>query len=337
MQYRMQHRFLGNTGLKISELVLGTQTFGWGADKKQAFSMADRYADSGGNVFDTADIYNGGLAESMLGSWLAERRERDRWVVATKVFFPTGDGPNDSGLSRKHIMASMEQSLRRLGTEYVDLYQMHCCDRSTPLEETLRCLDDLVTSGKVRYLGASNFTASILMKAIGMSRTNRWSPLVSLQAEYSLIVRSSEWELLPLCSQEGLGVLAWSPLAGGWLSGKYRKGQPAPPDSRVGRQDRWDDQPEQRESDLTWRVVEALDKVAEHRGKSPAQVALRWLLQKPGVTAPIVGARTLEQLTDNLGCLDWKLSAEELGALDRASEVGLPYPYRFVERYTRKR
>lgn len=333
----MHYRFLGNTGLKVAELVLGTQTFGWGADKEQAFSLADRYVASGGNTFDTANVYNEGVAESMLGSWLAERGERDRWVIATKAFFPTGEGANDTGLSRKHILASVEASLRRLGTDYVDLYQMHCYDRSTPLEETLRCLDDLVRAGKVRYTGASNFTASALVKAISLSRMNRWSPLVCLQAEYSLIVRSIEWELVPVCIEEGLGLLAWSPLAGGWLSGKYRKGQPPPPDSRVGRRDRWDDQPEQRESALTWKVLEAMDGVSQARGKSTAQVALRWLLQKPGVSAPILGARTLEQLTDNLGCLEWELSPEDIQALDQASGIELPYPYRFIERYTRTR
>jgi len=332
----MEYRFLGNTGLRVSELVLGTQTFGWGADQKQAFALADRFAESGGNTFDTADIYNDGAAESMLGAWLRERGERDRWVIASKVFFPTGQGPNDTGLSRKHILAGVEQSLRRLGTDYLDLYQMHCWDRSTPVEETLQCLDELVRSGKVRYLGASNYTASGLMKALMTSRMHGWSSFVSLQAEYSLIVRSTEWELLPMCAQEGLGVLAWSPLAGGWLTGKYRRGQPPPPESRVGRQDRWDDQPEQRESELTWRVIEGIDTVAGAQGGSAAQVALRWLLQKPAVTAPIVGARTLQQLNDNLGCLDWEMTAEQMQELDRVSAVALPYPYRFVERYTRK-
>jgi len=333
----VQYRYFGNTGLKISEVALGTQTFGWGADKKQAFALADLYTEAGGNFFDTANIYNQGAAESMLGSWLNERGQRASRVVASKVFFPTGDGPNDTGLSRKHIFTSIEESLRRLQTDYVDLYQMHCFDASSPLEETLRALDDLVRAGKVRYLGASNYSASKLEKAVMLSRMNGWERFASLQAEYSLIVRSTEWELIPLCREEGLGLLAWSPLAGGWLTGKYKKGESAPPDSRVGRKDRWDDQPEQRESDLTWRVVAALEEIAAARGKSPAQVALNWILRKPGVTAPIIGARTTEQLQQNLGCLGWVLSDKEMVCLDQVSSIDLPYPYRFIERYTRRR
>ncbi len=333
----MQYHYLGNTGLKVSELALGTQTFGWGIDKSDAFDLADGYSEAGGNFFDTANIYNQGVAESTLGSWLLERGQRDSRVVATKVFFPTGEGPNDTGLSRKHIFTSIEQSLRRLHTDYVDLYQMHCFDSATPLDETLRALDDLVRTGKVRYLGASNFTASQLQKAIMLSRMNGWGSFISLQAEYSLIVRSTEWELIPLCREEGLGLLAWSPLAGGWLTGKYRKDEPPPTDSRVGRKDRWDDQPEQRESELTWRVIGALDEISKARGKTPSQVALNWLLWKPGLTAPIIGARTIEQLNENLGCLGWELSVEEKEVLDRASQIPLPYPYRFIERYTRRR
>ncbi len=333
----MIYRFLGNTGLKVSELALGTQTFGWGADEREAFELADLYREAGGNFIDTADIYNNGVSESILGSWLKARGGRDSLVIATKAFFPTGSGPNDAGASRKHLFHAIDASLKRLQTGYIDLYQVHCFDRSTPLEETLQALDDLVRSGKVRYLGASNFTASQLQKAILLSRMNGWTPFSSLQAEYSLIVRSTEWELLPLCLEEGLGFLAWSPLAGGWLTGKYIKNQAPPPDSRVGRKDRWDDQPEQRESELTWRVIEALLEIGENLGKTPSQVALSWVLSQPGVTAPILGARTPEQLRENLGCAGWKLTAEEMQVLDGASSIPLPYPYRFIERYTRRR
>ena len=333
----MEYRFLGNTGLKVSELVLGTQTFGWGADEKAAFTMADLYVDHGGNFFDTANIYNQGVSESILGKWLKQSGIRDSLIIASKVFFPTGEGPNDTGLTRKHIHRSIDESLHRLQTDYLDLYQMHCYDMSTPLEETLMALDDLVHMGKVRYLGASNFTPSQLQKALMFSRMNGWCPFVSLQAEHSLIVRSTEWELLPLCREEGLGFLAWSPLAGGWLSGKYRKDKAPPRDSRVGRKDRWDDQPEQRESELTWRVVEALLAIGIKRQKTPAQVALNWLLQQPGMTAPILGARTMDQLRDNMGAAGWSLSPEEMDRLERESAIPLPYPYRFVERYTRRR
>jgi len=333
----MKYRFLGKTGLKVSELALGTQTFGWGADEKTGFAMADLFVEEGGNFFDTANIYNEGVSETILGKWLKQSGIRDSLVIASKVFFPTGEGPNDTGLTRKHICRSIDESLERLQTDYVDLYQMHCYDMSTPIEETLMALDDLVHMGKVRYLGASNFTPSQLQKSVLLSRLHGWHSLVSLQAEHSLIVRSTEWELLPLCVDEGLGLLAWSPLAGGWLTGKYRKDKTPPKNSRVGRKDRWDDQPEQRESALTWRVIESLIAIGKRRGKTPAQVSLNWLLQQPGMTAPILGARTIEQLRDNLGAAGWSLSPDEMEELNRASAVPLPYPYRCVQRYTRRR
>jgi len=333
----MEYRFLGNTGLKVSELAFGTQTFGWGADEKTAHALADLFVQAGGNLFDTADSYNSGVAESMLGSWLKARKNRHSVIVATKVFFPTGDGPNDAGASRKHIFHSINESLGRLKTDYVDLYQIHCFDLSTPLEETLSALDDLVRAGKIRYVGASNYTASQLEKALMLSEIHQWESFSALQAEYSLIVRSTEWELLPLCKEEGVGFLAWSPVAGGWLTGKYGRNQPPPSNSRVGRKDRWDDQPEQRESELTWRVIDNLIEIGKDCGKTPAQIALNWILQQPGITASILGVRTLEQLKENLGCIGWQLSEEEMNKLKKASHVPLPYPYRFIERYTRRR
>lgn len=333
----MEYRFLGNTGLKVSELAFGTQTFGWGADEKTAHALADLFVQAGGNLFDTADSYNSGVAESMLGSWLKARKNRHSVIVATKVFFPTGDGPNDAGASRKHIFHSINESLDRLKTDYVDLYQIHCFDLSTPLEETLSALDDLVRAGKIRYMGASNYTASQLEKALMLSEIHQWESFSALQAEYSLIVRSTEWELLPLCKEEGVGFLAWSPVAGGWLTGKYGRNQPPPSNSRVGRNDRWDDQPEQRESELTWRVIDNLIEIGKDCGKTPAQIALNWILQQPGITASILGVRTLEQLKENLGCIGWQLSEEEMNKLKKASDVPLPYPYRFIERYTRRR
>lgn len=333
----MEYRFLGHTGLKVSELALGTQTFGWVADEKTAHAIADTFVENGGNFFDTADIYNAGVSESMLGSWLKDRENRHSKIIASKVFFPTGDEPNDTGVSRKHVYQSIDESLRRLQTDYIDLYQVHCFDRSTPLEETLGALDDLVRCGKVRYLGASNFPPSQLEKALMLGKINQWNTFISLQAEYSLIVRSTEWELLPLCREEGLGFMAWSPLAGGWLTGKYRRNQQPPPNSRVGRKDRWDDQPEQRESELTWRVIDALIEIEKTCGKTPSQISLNWLRKQPGVTAPILGARTVEQLKENLDCIGWELTEEEINKLDRTSNIPLPYPYSFIERYTRKR
>jgi aryl-alcohol dehydrogenase-like predicted oxidoreductase len=333
----MDYRFMGRTGLKVSEICLGTQTFGWGADEPTALSLADRFVDAGGNFFDTSNIYNRGESERMLGAWLRSRGNRSRFVIATKVFFPTGEGPNDTGLSRKHIFDQIQTSLRRLRTDYVDLYQMHCFDASTPLEETLRALDDLVRAGKVRYIGASNYTPSQLTRAIMLSEMRDRVRFDCLQAEYSLLVRSTEWELLPLCRSDGIGLICWSPLAGGWLSGKYRRDEPPPPESRVGRADRWDDLPEQRESERSWRIVDALREIAKDCGRTPAQVALNWLLQQPGVTAPIIGARTPAQLEENLASTGWTLSAEDQKRLDAASQIPLPSPYNFVARYTRRR
>ena len=333
----MEYRFMGRTGLKVSELCLGTQTFGWGADEPTAHALADRFVDAGGNFLDTSNIYNEGQSETMLGSWLKSRGNRAKLVIASKVYFPAGAGPNDTGLSRKHIFEQIDASLRRLQTDYIDLYQMHCWDASTPLEETLRALDDLVRAGKVRYIGASNYTPSQLTKAIMLSQMHGWVRFDCLQPEYSLMVRSTEWELLPLCRAEGIGVICWSPLGGSWLTGKYRRGQPPPPDSRVGRADRWDDLPEQRENERTWQIIDALLEISDSLGKTPPQVALNWLLQQPGVTAPIFGARTVEQLEDNLGSVGWALSADELAKLSAASDIPLPSPYSFIARYTRPR
>jgi len=333
----MDYRFVGRTGVKVSEIMLGCQTFGWGADEPAAHTLADCFVEAGGNFFDTSNIYNEGESERILGTWIKSRGNRAQLVIASKVFFPAGKGPNDTGLSRKHILDQIDGSLRRLQTDYLDLYQMHCWDASTPLEETLRALDDLVRAGKVRYSGASNYTPAQLMRAIMLSEMHNWVRFDCLQPEYSLLVRSTEWELLPLCRAEGIGVIAWSPLAGGWLSGKYRRGPPLPPDSRVGRADRWDDLPEQRESERTWQIIDALMEVSTACGKTPSQVALNWLLQQPGVTAPIIGARTLAQLEDNLGSVGWALSANEIAKLNAASDIPLPSPYNFIERYTRKR
>jgi len=331
----MKYRFFGNTGLRVSELAMGTQTWGWNADEKTAHDIADRYVEAGGNFFDTANIYNEGTSESFLGSWLKKRGGRHSFFVSSKVFFPTGDGPNDSGLSRKHILRSVEQTLNRLQTDTIDLYQAHCFDYTTGMQETLRAFGDLVTSGKVRYIGVSNWTASQLMKAVQISR-NGPAPLVSLQAEYSLIVRESEWELLPLCSEEDLAFMAWSPLAGGWMTGKYRRGQPPPENSRVGRNDRWDDQPEQRESELTWRVVEVLLELSKTLGRTPSQIALNWMLGRSRRIIPILGVRTVDHLMDNIGCTGWSLNEEAIGRLDAAGSTALPYPYRFVARYAKR-
>lgn len=333
----MNYRFMGRTGLKVSELCMGTQTFGWGVDEATAFTLADQFIGVGGNFFDTSNTYNQGMSETILGNWLKRTANRSRLVIATKVFFPTGDGPNDTGLSRKHIFDQVDASLRRLQTDYIDIYQTHCWDASTPIDETYQAMNDLVRAGKVRYIGASNFTPSQLVRVNMMCEQRGWARIDCLQPEYSLLVRSTEWELLPVCREDGIGVIAWSPLAGGWLTGKYHRDQPPPSDSRVGRADRWDDQPEQRENETTWQIVDGLRSIAQARGKSPSQVALNWLLQQAGVTAPIFGARTSAQLTDNVGAVGWSLSPEELELLNSASAIPLPSPYSFITRYTRKR
>ena len=333
----MEYRYLGRTGLKVSELCLGTQTFGWVTEETEAFRILDRFVDAGGNFFDTADSYNRGASEAILGKWIKHHGKRSSLVIATKTYFPTGEGPNDVGLSRKHIVEAVNRSLQRLCTDYIDVYQLHCYDGATPLEETLRALDDLVKAGKVCYIGTSNFAPAHVMKALMLCRLYGWTEIASLQAEYSLLVRSSEWELLHLCEEEGIGFLAWSPLAGGWLSGKYRRDSPIPPDSRGGRRDRFEDLPEQRVGEKTWDVIEVLSKIAAERGKTPAQIALNWLLSKSSIVIPVFGARTLQQLEDNLGAVGWALTPEEMARLDEVSSQELPYPYNFIRRYARKR
>ncbi len=330
----MEYRFLGRTGLKVSELCLGTMTFGREADEETSVRILDRFAEAGGNFLDTADVYNQGVSEEIIGRWLKGKRRED-FVIATKVRFPMGQGPNDVGLSRKHILAGVEGSLRRLGTDYIDLYQVHCWDQATPLEETLSTLHELVRSGKVRYIGASNFTGWQLQKAIDISKQMGWEPFRCLQPLYNLLDRSTEWELIPVCINEGLGVIPWSPLRGGWLSGKYRRGMEAPPEGtrvQVAERYGWSESWSRYNNDRTWHVIDVLLAVADEVGKTPAQVALNWLLRRPGVTAPIIGVRNLEQLEDNLGAVGWALDEEHMTRLTEASEIEKPYPYEFVER-----
>jgi len=321
-------RPLGRTGVQVSELCLGTMTFGREADQRTSLAMFDRYLDAGGNFVDTADVYAEGASEQIVGRAL--RGKRAEVVLATKVRFATGRGPNDVGASRVHIRNGIEASLRRLGTDSIDLYQIHCWDARTPLEETVATLDDLVREGKVRYVGASNYTAWQLMKALGIAALHGWEPFVSLQPEYSLITRDIERELLPLCVSEGLAVLPWSPLAGGVLTGKYREGEDLPSGTRGGDAD----EPitfTYRLHERAWQIVEAVRKVAADLGKSEAQVALNWVLHRDGVTAPIIGARTVAQLDDNLAAAGWRLDDEHGKALAWASAFPRGYPYDFIE------
>lgn len=325
----MKYKYLGNTGIRLSELCLGCMTFGRETDKEESFRIMDRFHEAGGNFLDTANVYTGGRSEEIVGEWLKGRRRED-FVVATKVRFPTGSGPNDVGLSRKHILAAVRESLTRLKTDYIDLYQVHAWDPKTPLEETFATLNDLVRQGVVRYIGVSNYKGWQLQKAVELCRRRGWEPIASLQPQYNLLCRAVEWELLDVCVNEGIGVLPWSPLRGGWLSGKYTRDMQAPPeDTRVEMAKRygWVETWERDNHERTWRVIDAVNEIAGECGKTAAQVAINWLLYRPGVTAPIIGARTLRQLEDNLGAAGWSLTAEQIRRLDEASELPVTYPY----------
>lgn len=335
----MEYRFLGKTGLRVSELCLGAMTFGRETTEEISFQILDRFVAAGGNFIDTADVYTRGVSEEIVGRWLRDKR-RDDLVIATKVRFPMGEGPNDLGLSRKHILSGVEASLRRLGTDYIDLYQVHCWDPVTPLEETLSTLDMLVRSGKVRYIGASNYSGWQLQKAIDISRQHRWEPFTCLQPLYNLLDRNVEFDLVQVCGNEGLGIIPWSPLRGGWLSGKYRRGMAAPVEgTRIDQAEKegWSESWSVYANERTWRILDELFAVAEETGKPPAQVALRWLLQRPGVTAPIIGVRTLAHLENNLGAAGWVLSAEQMARLTQVSEPTPSYPYDFIANAARRR
>lgn len=326
--------------MKVSELCLGTMTFGRESSEQDSHHILDRFVAAGGNFIDSADVYSQGASEEIIGRWLKDQR-RDDLVVATKVRFPMSDKPNDQGLSRKHILAGVDASLRRLQTEYIDLYQVHAWDGAAWLLETLSTLNSLVQTGKVRYIGASNFTGWQLQKAIDLSRQMGWEQFCCLQPQYNLLERAIEWEILPVCQQEGLGVIPWSPLRGGWLSGKFRRGMAAPPSgSRIetAEEQGWSESWSAYNNEHTWTVLDALFAVAEQVGKTPAQVAINWLLQRPGVTAPIIGARTVDQLESNLAARGWSLTQEQMSQLDLASDLSLPYyPYNpsYRSRYKR--
>ena len=325
----MEYRFLGNSGLKVSELGLGAMTFGRETSEQDSHRLLDHFVEAGGNFVDTADIYSVGGSEKVIGSWL-KTKSRSSIILATKTRYAMSSDPNDLGLSRKHITDAIDASLKRLGTDYIDLYQVHCWDSKTPLEETLSTLDMLVRSGKVRYIGASNFNGWQLQKALEISRQMGWEPFRSLQPQYNLLCRSTEWELIDVCLNEGLGLVAWSPLRGGWLSGKFNRSlSQAPAGSRIelAEEKGWDESWSNYNNEYTWQVIDALLAVSQETGKTPAQVAINWLLQRPGVTAPILGVRTMEQLEDNLGAAGWALTAEQMGRLNQASDLPLPYPY----------
>jgi len=326
----MDYRQLGHSGLRVSALALGTMTFGGrgdfanvgSTDVPGAARQVDRCLDAGVNLVDTADVYSDGLSEEIVGEVLEGRR--DRVVLATKARFPMGDGPNDAGLSRHHLIRACEASLRRLRTDHIDLYQVHEWDGQTPLEETLSALDTLVRDGKVRYVGASNYSAWHLMKALGVAERRGLERFVSQQIYYSLQAREAEYELVPLALDQGVGILVWSPLAGGLLSGKYRRDAEGPQGSRQLTD--WNEPPV-RDQEALYDIVDVLVELGEAHGVSAAQVALAWLLRKPAVTSLIIGARTEEQLADNLAAAQLELDDAELARLDEVSAPPLLYPY----------
>ena len=325
----MELRFLGNSGLQMSVISLGTMTFGGegrfgkmgNIQAEEARRMIEISMDAGVNTIDTADIYSSGKSEVVVGAALGSRRKDV--ILATKVFNRMGPLAHDIGLSRKHIIDGCEASLRRLKTDYIDLYQAHTIDSLVPLEETMRAFDDLIAEGKVRYIGCSNFSGWQLMKSLAISERDGLAPFISQQINYSLLARDAEFELIPLGIDQRVGVMAWSPLHFGWLSGKFRRGQPRPAESRLNDLDA----PGTVDPERAYRIVDVLVKIAEARGVSVAQVALNWVLRKPGVDTVIIGARNEAQLRDNLSAANWSLTADEVAQLDQVSAQPEPYPY----------
>jgi aryl-alcohol dehydrogenase (NADP+) len=327
----MDYRTLGRSGCAVSSLALGTMTFGKETDEPEAHRQLDRFVAAGGTLVDTADVYQAGVSEQIIGRWLAARpaATTGRVVLATKGRFPMDDSPNGAGLSARHLTQALDASLRRLGTEAVDLYQVHAFDPWTPLDETLRTLDGFIRAGKIRYYGLSNFTGWQLTKAVHLARELGVAGPVTLQPQYSLVVREIEWEIVPAALDAGIGLLPWSPLAGGWLSGKYTRDQRPAGATRLGEDpgrgmEAWD----RRGTERTWEIIDAVQKVAEDRGVSMAEIALAWVTGRPAVTSTILGARTLDQFETNLRAAGLRLSAAETAALDSASDPHpADYPY----------
>ena len=336
----MDYRLLGASGLKVSALSFGTGTFGgsgplfgaWGnTDVSEARRLIDICLEAGVTLFDTADVYSDGASEAVLGEALKGRRGDA--LISTKLALPTGDGPNDWGTSRARLIASVEKALTRLQTDHIDLLQLHAFDASTPIEEVLSSLDDLVRSGKLRYVGVSNFSGWQVMKSLGIAERHGYPRYVAHQVYYSLLGRDYEWELMPLGLDQGVGALVWSPLGWGRLTGKIRRGQPMPAASRLHETAAFAPPVE---DEHLYRVMDALDSVAQETGKSVPQIALNWLLGRPTVSSVIIGARNEEQLRQNLGAIGWDLTAEQLKKLDEASRTPQTYPYwhqaGFIER-----
>jgi aryl-alcohol dehydrogenase-like predicted oxidoreductase len=327
----MDYRTLGRSGCAVSSVCLGTMTFGTETGEAAAHQQLDQFIDAGGTLVDTADVYSRGASEEIIGRWFASRPAQvtERVVLATKGRFPLGGAPNDAGLSAVHLTRALDASLRRLGRDAVDLYQVHAYDPLTPLEETLRTLDGFVRSGKIRYYGLSNFTGWQLTKTVYLARELNAAPPVTLQPQYSLLAREIEWEIVPAAMDAGLRLLPWSPLGGGWLSVKYRRDERPAGATRLGEDpDRGMEAYDRRSTDRTWRVIDAVQKVAEDRGVSMAEVALAWVTGRPAVSSTILGARTTDQLQTNLRAAGLRLTPEETAVLDAASDPDpVDYPY----------
>lgn len=326
----MEYRLLGTSGLAVSRLCLGTMTFGAETDRAGSFAQLDAFVEAGGTFIDTADIYSRGRSEQIVGDWLADRESaREQVVLATKARFQMTPSPNGVGLSRRHLHDALNASLRRLGVDTIDLYQLHSWDPLTPIEEYLRFIDDAVSAGKVHYFGLSNFVGWQLAAVAERAASRDWAAPVSLQPQYNLLTRHIELEIVPACRAYGLGLMPWSPLAGGWLTGKYRRDNPPSGDSRLG------DNPargmeayDRRNTDATWAVLDVLDDVAAQSGLTMAQAALAWLADRPQVTSPIIGARTVEQLLGSLAMAEVHLDEAAAGRLTEVSAPALPdYPY----------
>ncbi|MCA9582030.1 MAG: aldo/keto reductase [Myxococcales bacterium] len=340
----MDTRNLGKSGLKVPTLCLGTMTFGEadeksfmhqvGCDQDTAFAIMDRALEAGAYFWDTADVYGqDGLTERVIGKWFTERKRRNDVILATKCRFRMADGPLGTGASRRRIVDACEASLKRLQTDRIDLYQIHMQDIETPEEETLRALDDLVRQGKVLYTGASNYAAYRLADSLWTSRTEHLGRFVSLQTQYSLVERSIEREHVPLCREHGLGILPWSPLAGGFLTGKYRREGANPEGTRLGK---WKEWLERYNNEEGWAIIDAMEAIAKEHDATVSQVALAWLIHKPQVTSVIFGARTVAQLEDNLKAAELKLSSAQVAALDEVSGFRPGYPYEFIARIQKR-
>jgi len=328
----MEYRILGSSGVSVSTLALGTMTFGTETDEEAAHVQLDRFVEVGGNLVDTADVYSNGGSERIIGRWLARRPTEicDHVVLATKGRFATGAGPNEVGLSRRHLARALDASLGRLGVDAIDLYQVHAWDPYTPVEETLTFLDSAVRAGKIHYVGLSNFTGWQIQKAVDVADVRGLVRPITLQPQYNLLAREVEWEIVPACQSEGLGLLPWSPLGGGWLTGKYRRDERPTGSTRLGENPNRGVEAYDRRgaNERTWDVLGAVDDIARSRELSMAQVALAWLVDRPTVCSVILGARTQEQLDDNLGAAGVHLSDDEIRRLDQASDPSpADYPY----------